>query len=437
MISISLRELMDRVGISTASPQTFDIPSSQSGTNFISSILQVEGVRSAIIRKVKADYARDKSFDLIQNISDPTYVDQIQDIVSTFVSAEAQSRIDNADPFNGHPLFINKQEEDVDHLRTMITDLARKAKPSLTGDTSAAGLAFGINVENYVFELTPEEQASLDESELATLSVADIQPEAIVAPASVYMSDASFGELYQNQPHPVYTGVDMRVIMMTPNVITQNLSTKVITYSIHGGLIPVKTLGRKLPKGFAEGDTNIAGTIVATMTVNDPMFNMQPLNYGVEDYAKRTQDVWRTYLLPDQLPRFDMVLLFSNEAGFTSSMVIFGIKFTDVGSVIAMSDSEIEVTYTYSALDIDLLRTVEGERNVDGTVSTFDISQNNEYLARRKRAYDGKSQHRDHFEVGTVYSAIDRRSKELQYNKLRMAGFDLTSIYRYDAEDND
>ena len=66
--------------------------------------------------------------------------------------------------------------------------------------------------------------------------------------------------------------------------------------------------------------------MIATLTVNEPLSDMQPLLYGETNYAKNTSDVWRTYLLPDQFPLFDVLLLFTNEAGFTSSMVIFGIK---------------------------------------------------------------------------------------------------------------
>ncbi len=438
MVKFSLRDLFDRINVYKTANVKYNVPDSNSGNSFISNILDVEGLRSAVTRKLKSDYANNKIYDLVQNISDPVYVNSIQNRIAEFVAADNAAKINQNNPYRNHPKFLNREDEELDNLRELLVDLSKNVNTIVTQTTSLSGTQFSINCDRYMFQLTSEEEASLDNNDRATLSVANLEPETRVLQSSIYMSDSSYGPLYDKQPHPVYTGVDMRVIFMTPDVITQNITMKVITYSIHSGLIPIKTLGRKVAKGFAEGDTNIAGTIIATLTVNDPMFNMQPLNYAVEGYAKRTSDIWRTYLLPDQLPRFDIVLLFSNEYGFSSAMSIFGVKFTDVGSVMSMSDSEIEVTYTYSALDISPLKSIAPDISNDtGTISTFDISSNNEYLYRRELAYSGKSQHRSIFEVGANYAAIDRRSKEVYFNRLRMAGMDLSSIYLYQKQEND
>jgi hypothetical protein len=207
----------------------------------------------------------------------------------------------------------------------------------------------------------------------------------------------------------------MQVVFMTPSVIQMDMQLKVLTYSMHAGLIPVGTLGRDRPKGFCKGNRTIAGSMIVTLSMRDPFMELQPIMFGSNNnYAKSTSDVWRTYLLPDQMPPFDILCMFTNEYGFTATMPIFGVKITDVGSVFAMSDSEIEVTYTYQALDIDIIRQIE--QNEDGT-TTIDVTTNNEYLAKRAKAYNGESEHRSTFEVPTLYGALDRRAQEISYQQ--------------------
>jgi hypothetical protein len=205
---------------------------------------------------------------------------------------------------------------------------------------------------------------------------------------------------------------------MTPSIITDAITLKVFSYSMHSGLIPVGVLGRKGPKGFAEGDRTIAGTMIATLTINDPLMDMQPLLYsGVykKDDTKAVSDVWRTFLLPDQYPLFDVVFLFMNELGYTSAMSIFGIKITDVGQVMSMSDSEIEVTYTYTALDMEQVRLIDTGSNHNGAV--LDISRNADYIAKRNKIYNGVTDYRDSYEIGAVYSQINNRYEEIKRNR--------------------
>ena len=160
--------------------------------------------------------------------------------------------------------------------------------------------------------------------------------------------------------------------------------------------------------------------------------DLQPVLYGSNgNYAKATSDIWRTYLLPDQFPEFDILLLFSNEYGFNAALPIYGISITDTGSVISMSDSEIEVTYTYTALDIDVLRSITGVTNADGTETSFDPLEDNEYLAKREKAYRGESEHRSVFEVPSLYARMDTRAREIEYNHLKNQGLKLNEIISF------
>jgi hypothetical protein len=169
--------------------------------------------------------------------------------------------------------------------------------------------------------------------------------------------------------------------------------------------------------------------MIATVTVNDPLMDLQPILYASDnEYAASTSDIWRTYLLPDQFPLFDVLIMFSNEYGFNAALPIYGIKFTDTGTVMSMSDSEIEVSYTYTALDIDVIRSISGRENSDGTVTSFDPLANNEYLVKRERAYNGTSEHHSISEVPSLYARLDTRAREVEYNRMRNKGLDISEI---------
>ena len=207
----------------------------------------------------------------------------------------------------------------------------------------------------------------------------------------------------------VFTGVDLQIVTISSCAVLSAMRLKTVTYSMHAGLIPVGSLGRDKPKGFAKGDRTVAGTLIATVAVEDPLMKMQPIIYTDKaEYRgfEGTRDVWRTYLLPDQLPIFDIIMFFSNEHGNKASMSIFGIKITDMGSVISMSDSEIEVTYTYTALDLDIIRSLSVENTQTGTL-TIDELANKEYELKRQRAYSGMGLHRSIYEVPSLMNSLN------------------------------
>jgi len=422
MITISLREMLDAVGYSNAS----DAGNRQSA---IKNLLSIDSVRSAISLKFKSDYASNRMATLTANISNQGFKNAIISAFDEFIEAEENAKNRETTGTGDNPAKVNLQTQKIDHLKDLLLKLRSDTKNSVVNDSTAAGSQFAYNVDQYNITLSSQEVGSLSQQELGILGALDIKPEVITPKQAIFMSENT--SKYKNTKYPTYTGVDMRTIFITPHMISKNITVKVLSYSTHAGLIPVSTLGRKNPKGFAEGDEAIAGSMIASITVNDPLFDMQPLNYGVEDYAKRTSDIWRPYILPSQFPRFDLLLLFTNEKGFTSALTIFGIKLTDTGSTISMSDAEIEITYTYTALDIAPLRGVAGETADNSAREEFNIMENNEYLMRRKMAYDGKSQHRSQFEIASVYGKIDRRLEEVAYNNMRMNGMSIVDVYNY------
>jgi len=415
MLKITFSELLEAAGssITSKSDPTFN----QASAN-VRNVLTIDAVRGATERQLRIEYASNKLGNLLYGISDATFVAHISKFFDVYVA-----NLGNAATFN-HPSKAKLDLVSQDALTKLLTDIATYTKTAGSAISSQTRSQFLTNTNRFIITISSEEEREMSENELQILGYAGLKSPIVVPQSAVLTTSPQYASLYAKQPFPTFTGVDMQVIFMTNYSISYNITLKVLTYSKHAGLIPIPVLGRKRAKGFAQGNGNIAGTMIATVTINEPLMDLQPLLHGVEDYAKSANDVWKTYLLPDQLPLFDILCVFSNEAGFVSVMPIFGVQITDDGSVMSMSDSEIEVTYTYQALDIDILRSTN---TANGTV---DILSNNEYLARRKRAYDGKSRHRDIYEIGSVYQAIDNRVREFQYDKLRMAGISLGSLVR-------
>ena len=134
-------------------------------------------------------------------------------------------------------------------------------------------------------------------------------------------------DLYRNQKLPVFSGVDINVVFLTPHVLVDNTTFKTISYSSHVEANEVRVLGRSYPKGYTDSPRTIAGTLIGTLSINDPMMELHPEWFDGEiNKDIPFQDLFKPYLLTDQLPLFDILVLFQNEYGFMSAFTIFGCK---------------------------------------------------------------------------------------------------------------
>jgi len=285
---------------------------------------------------------------------------------------------------------------------------------------------FGNNLNKVFIDLSYSDMKALPGDALSALSAAgaDISKEQAVNMTGQFVS-INGKPIHNNLP--TYTGVDMRLIVMTPHVITELMTVTTLTYSLHSAVAPVKTLGRSSPKGFAYGDRTIAGTIIATISRQDTLIDMQPGIYtGDTKHIKSTHDLYRPYLMPDQLPLMDFIITFQNEVGDASALSIFGIKITDMGQVISMSDSILEVQYTYTALDVLPLRAIRDytyDKNGVATGSTINVN-NNEYLMMRNRVLSGMSMNRSPFEVIGMYNEMNDVVRQIAYMDQRRTADD-------------
>lgn len=202
---------------------------------------------------------------------------------------------------------------------------------------------------------------------------------------------------------PSYTAVDMTVVATVGPLISAIDDIKVITYSTHRAVAQVYAGGQVTRRGIARGHRTIAGTMICAIRLDDPMLKLHPswLFGETANVVSTDREFWRETLLNDQLPMFDILILFQDERGHQSILTIFGIQLSDVGQVMSINDSMIEITFQYTAADVDILRYVATDE-ING-VQTIKPYETPAYLERRRRVIYGATVSANPFADPRVY----------------------------------
>lgn len=127
-----------------------------------------------------------------------------------------------------------------------------------------------------------------------------------------------------------------------------NLTT--LSYSMFREEFAVRPLGMTQAKSYTRGPRTIAGTMVFTVFNHFELDNMvDVLNQGSQNKIN----------LMDQLPPFNVMLIFSNEYGQTSIMHLFDLQFTSEGQSQSVHDSMIDRTFNWYCKDMLPLRPLQ------------------------------------------------------------------------------
>lgn len=130
----------------------------------------------------------------------------------------------------------------------------------------------------------------------------------------------------------------------------QLIEATTITVSIHREVVPVRASGYINPKGFALGTRTIAGTLILnqfTVEALLPFFQSSLVTDGSKD---------TNFTKLDQLPPFNITMLFTNEQGYASMRHLLGVKFVTDGVVYSIQDMLSEQTMSWMALDLTPLQ---------------------------------------------------------------------------------
>lgn len=152
--------------------------------------------------------------------------------------------------------------------------------------------------------------------------------------------------------HQTYTGTDVRLMIECAEpapdgrrYAKQLLEATTITVSIHREMAPVRAGGYINPKGFALGKRTVAGTLILTQFTIDVLLQFMQdilLNDGSKDTL---------FSKVDQLPPFNITMLFCNEQGYASYRRLLGVKFVTEGTVYSIQDMLSEQTMSWMATD--------------------------------------------------------------------------------------
>lgn len=177
-----------------------------------------------------------------------------------------------------------------------------------------------------------------------------------ITPALATNVNPQFGPQAFDSPTQIYTGADCRLMIECADPTSdgrryakQLLEATTITVSIFREVSPVRAAGYINPKGFALGKRTIAGTLILTQGTLDVFVEFLQ-SVVVADSSK---DTYFTKL--DQLPPFNITMVFTNEAGYASQRTLLGVKFVSDGTVYSIQDMMVEQSLSFMATDFTLL----------------------------------------------------------------------------------
>ena len=166
-------------------------------------------------------------------------------------------------------------------------------------------------------------------------------------PADTSMNFSNPDFVFRKQNNS-YSGTDCTAVIIYNQdmIVLGNLQT--YSYSIFREKNPVRALGRINPKGYTQGSQTVAGSMIFTV------FDEHPLFFLFKYFNERTDKIHRfSYPLSQDIPPFDMMLVFSNEYGARSIIRMYGVEITQEGGVFSINDIYSENAMEYVAKDID------------------------------------------------------------------------------------
>jgi len=124
-----------------------------------------------------------------------------------------------------------------------------------------------------------------------------------------------------------------------------------LSYSMFREKFAVRNLGLTQAKAYTRGPRTIAGSMIFTVFNH---FELDQMMHALNNIFSETLSI----NLLDQLPPFNVMLIFSNEYGQTSIMHLFDLQFNSEGQTQSIHDSMIDRTLNWYCEDMIPLRPV-------------------------------------------------------------------------------
>jgi hypothetical protein len=193
----------------------------------------------------------------------------------------------------------------------------------------------------------------------------------VSAPSS-FSSDTTkptIGSQIGRKVYHSFSGCDIRAIVYDYRLQKYHelANIQTLSYNVFREKLPVRSLGTTHAKGYTLGPRTIAGSLIFTV------FNKSVLGEFLALSDKEVEaNAWAPVLV-DQIPRFDIVLLFASEYNYVSSMVIYNCMVLNEGQVMSVEDLITENTCQFVATHLSPLKPVADatESSLTGSYKTF------------------------------------------------------------------
>ncbi len=172
-------------------------------------------------------------------------------------------------------------------------------------------------------------------------------PKGMNAPKDYWYSSIYKDELYGTPQSYSFTDVQASVIMpfQSPgqSPVLKLFGLTLVSISEHRDVYPVVSGGRRGIKGYTTGHSTIAGTLGFTI------FGEGALADVLKYYARWRGDSLIHYLKPQELPPFDISLVFFSESGDAQTLLLRSVKLLDSSHNISISDIQFSEVYSFMA----------------------------------------------------------------------------------------
>jgi hypothetical protein len=161
-----------------------------------------------------------------------------------------------------------------------------------------------------------------------------------------------------------YSGTDMRVMLDMSDAIVpvgaprkvtpkpkQLIEIHTLSISIYRVKTAVRACGYINPKAFSRGTRTIGGTMILTPFTVDILYRFLLGGAASQDSSEDSH-----FTKPDQLPPFNLTLMFADEFGNISHRRLLGIEMSTDGTVYSQNDMYSEQTILYQAADFTPLQ---------------------------------------------------------------------------------
>jgi len=240
--------------------------------------------------------------------------------------------------------------------------------------------------------------------------------------------------LNNNNIKPAYgrtfTGTDMKVLVSLGNTVTPIKNMTTFTWSVHRGKGVGRPVGRPGSLGRSKGPRTIAGTMIFAVTDHEPLLDIIPSTAPTRrlDRTGWNQKGYRSVIMPDDLPPFDITVVMGNEYGAYAILTVYGIEIIDYGGQYNVDNLMNEHVYQYTAAGMDPI--VEAYPDENGFIDPYGVLQGgySEMWFRREAAMHGllysdlEQAYFDH--LYSIYNKTRRRKTD-NINK------DKNSYYEY------